>query len=256
MKQFKMVVALGAALAFGATSVNATTIIFDNNNGGTAKAGTTETATAANSGNPDRWGPSLTFSDFTVSGGRSSGDNLNTGTFSKQDILMFNVDQDLSPNHGGLGVCSENATCSGSSDSFQSNVAGNYRNDEVLFFEFGSAVYLDTVWLNGDHLENVNGDTTINANDTRNALFNIFFSANGSDYTNLFSNQIQPTDLEYITTGLTDSYQHFAIAASGYGTHSSYVEAISYTQVPEPGTLALFGIALTSLIAVRRKKAA
>lgn len=253
MNRVKTAVALGAMLAFSATSASATMIIFDGNNGGTAKTGTLEAATADNYGNPDSWGPSLGFTDFSVYGGRSSGDNLNTGLFNRSDITMYNVDQDLAPAHGGLGVCSEDANCAGSSDSFSSNVNNNYRTDEVLFFDFDSAVSLDTIWFNGDHNERVNGSTDIAVNDGANALFNIYLSTDGSSYTNLFADQVQPTGLEYITTGLQDSYKYFAVAASGWGEHSSYVEAISYTKVPEPATLSLLGLSLLGLGISRRR---
>ncbi|MDX1817471.1 MAG: PEP-CTERM sorting domain-containing protein [Marinobacter sp.] len=255
MKQTRIAVALSTVLAMGAMSANATMIVFDGNNGGTAKAGTVETATADNSGNPDRWGSILGFSDFSVSGGRSSGDNLNNGTFNRNNITSFNVDQDLSPNHGGLGVCSENASCGGDSDSFASNFGNDPGKDEVLFFDFNNAVTLDTIWFNGDHKEHVDGSTTNSVTDPANALFNIFFSTNGTDYTNLFSNQVRPTDLEYITTALSESYQYYAVAASGWGPHMSYVEALSYT-VPEPGTLSLLGLGLIGLGFARRQQKA
>jgi hypothetical protein len=256
MKATKAALAISAILSLSAMSASATTIIFDGNNGGVAKSGTVETATADHSGNPNRWGSSLGFTGFNVTGGRSANNNLNSGAFTKSSIIMSNVDQDFNPGNGGLGVCSENpGNCSGSTDSFQSNVL-NYATDEVLFFDFNKAVTLDTIWLNGDHSETVAGSTTNKVSSSTNALFNIFYSSNGTTYTNLFANQVRPTNLEFISTGLTSSYQHFAVAASGYGPHASYLEAIKYTSVPEPSTLALFGMGLLALGFARKSKKA
>lgn len=106
---------------------------------------------------------------------------ISTGT---PYITATNVDQDYNPNHGGLGVCSQNANCSGSDDSFQSNIGNNAGKDEVLFFDFASAVTLDKIWFNGGHKENVNGSVGGNTANSSNALFQVFTSSNGTNYTN------------------------------------------------------------------------
>jgi hypothetical protein len=72
MKKTNLAIAFGALLTVCAASTNATFIIFDNNNGGTAKTGVAEDATGATAGNPNFYGPMLGFTEFSVSGGYSN----------------------------------------------------------------------------------------------------------------------------------------------------------------------------------------
>jgi len=248
----KIIATASLALSLMALSFSAqATIIFDGNNGGIAKSGTVETATGAHTGNPDVWGPVLSFSDFDVWGGYSVGDNLNKGVFNRDNIRRAMVDQDLSPAHGGLGVCSEDQNCAGSSDSFSSNVNG-YQSDEILFFDFDNLVSLETVWFNGDHRETVDSDGGL-WNQTSEQLFNIYYSVDGNSYSNVFANQLLPTDLDFLSLD-AGSYRYWAVAASGWGKHDGYVEAIQYTTVPEPSVWALMGLGLLGLGFARRKR--
>jgi len=252
MNRYLASTVLAVSLSVTAFSAQAT-IIFDGNNGGIAKVGTVETASGANTGNPDVWGPVLSFSDFDVMGGYSVNDNLNRGAFDRADIVMTNIDQDLSPQHGGLGVCSEDPNCAGSSDGFSSNVNG-YKSDEILFFDFDALVSLNTVWFNGDHSETVDSDGGP-MYERSESLFNIYYSEDGSDYINVYSNQLLPTNLDFLSLD-AGSYRYWAVAASGWGKHSSYVEAIDYSpvSVPEPSIWALMGLGLLGFGVARRRR--
>ncbi len=240
------------SISFLAFTAQASVIIFDGNNGGAAKSGTVETATGSHTGNPDVWGLELEFTGFDVSGGISVNDNLNNGNFYRNNIIEAFADQDITPGNGGLGVCAISTNCAGSTDSFQSNLSGAY-SDEVMFFDFDVATILETIWFNGDHHENVDGYLTGSLSDGNDALFNIFYSSDGVLYEDVFNNQVQPTDLEFLTTGVDDGYKFWAISASGYGAHASYVEAIEFSAVPEPSIVALFGLGLLGLGLTRRK---
>lgn len=243
--------AAASVLALVATAADASVIVFDDSTDANYQLSTTGTA-----GNPDKYGSTLTYTGLTVTGGYAA-DNILTGSgFGIGSITSSVVDQDASPDHGGLGVCSESNTCADSSDSLSSNTnASNAGGDEILFFNFDIDTILETVYFNGDHKPLVNGDLDGTFKETSDALYNVFYSADGSSYTSIFGNsgQQQPTGLDYFNIGMSDSYQYWAVAATGWGDHSGYVEAINYSSVPEPSALALMGAGLAGLGFVRRR---
>jgi len=244
-----------ACLTLMAATANAKIISFDgaNKGSGLAETGVQGGAGAVMNGS-EPVGETMTFDDFVVTAGISSNFNLaNPGTFVKSDkINSRRVYQDWG--NAGLGSVSYSSF---SGDGIESNVGSGANNDEVIFFDFGASTLLEKVWFNGGHTEKTNSDGDTDYRDGRDALFNIFVSNDGDTYTSIFSGgQKQPTDREYLTTGLSDLYQYFAVSSSGWGDHSSYVEAIKYTKVSEPGTFALLGLGLAGLGLVRRKKQA
>ena len=139
---------IASIFALSATHASASMIVFDDQTDSNYQLSTTGTF-----GNPDALGSVLTYTGFTVSGGFATSNVLTGSGFNKSDITASVVDQDASPSHGGLGVCSESSTCAGSSDSLSSNTnaGGDPGGDEILFFDFFSATFLETVYFNGDH---------------------------------------------------------------------------------------------------------
>lgn len=201
----------------------------------------------------------IDFGDFTVTAGYTWSLNLgNTGTFTTtgtiHDAFVY---WDTNPGNGGLGVVSNK----NSSDGLDSNFKGNARTDEILFFEFESQTMLNTVWFNGNHRDLVNSDGDGKIYERSDALFNIYASNDGVTYTSVFDRarnghyQQAPTDRDYLSTNVSDNYTHYAVAATGWGSHSSYVEQISYNPITEPVTLALLGLGVLALGAARRRSA-
>ena len=246
MKIKQLVTSLGL-VAF-ALSTHATTISFDGqlkNGVGTALTGTGGTISGA-----DAYGPTLNFGDFSVTTGYSNNVNLANNPFSMTNITQDTnnrVYQDINPRNGGLGAYTKSGRA-GDSDNLNSNLGNGSSYDEVLFFNFNQAVLLDTFWFNGNHTEQVStsGEGT---------QFNIFQSTDGINYTSLLGGQQEPTAAEYISLNLTTAYNQFAVALSGWGDKGGYVEAIQYSSVSAPSTIALLGLGLAGLGFTRRKKA-
>jgi hypothetical protein len=217
-------------------------------------------------------GDALKFGDFKVFGSLSRINLTNTYDFeysNPDEIKNGGVAayQDSGAN-AGLGVYTKDGYI-GSDDSFQSNVGSGPAHDEVLIFKFDVDTMLQQIWFNGDHQETV----ATGSKKSDNAIFNIFFSEDGEYFSSIYEyddpyswarapedgEYLNTMDGEYLASEISDwdftGAKYWAVAATGWGDHASYIEGIQYsTAVPEPATLALFGLGILGLGTRSRSK--
>lgn len=227
MRTFKTIL-LATTLSVASLTANATLVDFDN---------------VAS----DVRGTELTFGDITITGGISDTFNLIANSFNISQITMTGIVQDGGP-YGGLGVESGKTTVS--DDNLQGSINYNTKDDEIMFFDFGSLSFVDSVSFNGDHT-----DTPISG-----IGIQFFSSTDGESYNEVWDNYKQFNGA-FDLFDLDIETQYLAVAAVGPGNVSNtgvYIAGVeaSTVTVPAPATLALLGLGLAGLGFTSRKKKA
>jgi hypothetical protein len=273
---FKTLV-IGSIMSMASVSAQATLVSFDDGDANYI-AGVPGNAGQVFQTSPyEAGGDALKFGDFKVLGSLSQinltstpwFDYLDSGDIKNGGVAAY---QDSGAN-AGLGVYKKTADTKngapvGSDDSFQSNTGSGAALDEVLIFKFKVDTFLEQIWFNGDHTETVDAGSKKSAN----AVFNVFFSYDGELFDSIYEDNgaysyarapddgeyLNMMDGEYLQEEISDygfnGAKYWAIAATGWGEHSSYVEGIQYSSaVPEPATMLLFGLGMLGLGASSRK---
>lgn len=175
----------------------------------------------------------------------------------------------LDANNAGLGVCKELKTIDG--DLAPANVATESGNNickdggddnttfsESLLFTFSEAVYMDELWINNNHDGGLQDGETVLLNGDAWEMDGIT-SVWDTEF-NLFDNTGNHTNLDYAIYDFSgDVTTSFTLAYGGTNAEQFYVEQIKFDtivedegddepdDIPEPGTLSLFGLALLGI---------
>jgi len=203
---------------------------------------------------------SITFDDFTVYAGLSlvnTAPDVNSSWNRETQVEDALVWWDTNPSNGGLGVDSpEEFTGNSDTDNFEGSMNGNTNYDEILFFDFNSAVTLVQILLNaGDESQGTSHQDlfTSSASD----VFDIFYSMDGVTYNCIFCVNTSPANGEELNLPAGTAGKYFAVAHLGpVASVGGYIESIHYEKVPEPGTLALLGAGLLGVGMSRRRRKA
>ena len=158
-------------------------------------------------------------------------------------------------NHAGLGVCGD-VYNTGAHPNSGRNVCNPGSDDnvtigEMLYFTFDTNVIIERIWFNNTH----DRDWTIDGGDY--VLINgvqVAGPGNGYATGNNYNNTIGGAS----ASNFLGPYGAGAgVALSiGFGDQQFYISGMEVRAVPEPGTLALFGIGLLGMGAMRRRRRA